>query len=450
MRAWILLALAAALVAGGVLAWPHVEGTPPEIQSPTEVVVGRDGGTLALVLSDAGAGLRSFELRIRHGGGGKTLLEQQFPGDLLGPPGLNARREEIEIPIQADALGIPDGDATLVLSVRDWSWRDAGKGNRSELSIPLRVDTVPPQIAVESGLTYVYRGGSAVAVYDVSEETQRDGVTVGEAFFSGYPLPGSEPSERRRVAFFAVPIDAPATPAVRVVATDLAGNETRARFAARIFERKFSNESIRLSSRFLEDVIPDLATSVGVDPTDRIAAFQEINSEVRARNEARIRELIANRSGERRWSGAFQQLRNSKVTSRFAEHRSYLVEGRKVSTAIHYGFDLASNAAAPITASNAGVILYAGDLGIYGNCVLIDHGLGLVTLYGHLSQIDVAEGEVVEKAQVLGRSGDTGLAGGDHLHYAILLGDTYVDPLEWWDPRWVQSHVEVRLAPSGP
>jgi murein DD-endopeptidase MepM/ murein hydrolase activator NlpD len=448
MRAWILLALLGAAVVGVLLAWPHLEGASPEIESPAEVMVGSDGGTLRLVLSDAGTGLRSFDVRIRHGGGGKTLVEQQFTGGLLAPLSLNTRHEAIEIPIQADALAIPDGAATLVLSVRDWSWRDAGKGNRSELSIPLRVDTVAPQLSVESGLTYVYRGGSAAAVYQVGEETRRDGVMVGETFFRGYPMPGSDPSERRRFALFAIPIDAPASPQVGIIATDLVGNESHAPFPARVFERKFSKDPIRLSTRFLENVIPDLASSLGVDASDRVAAFQQINSEVRARNEEQIREEIAGSGDTRHWAGAFEQLRNSKVTSRFAEHRTYLVEGEEVSQATHYGFDLASNAAAPITASNAGVVLFAGELGIYGNCVLIDHGQGLVTLYGHLSQLDVAPGERVEKSQPLGRSGATGLAGGDHLHFAILVGGTYVDPLEWWDPRWVKTHVEVRLAPS--
>jgi murein DD-endopeptidase MepM/ murein hydrolase activator NlpD len=138
------------------------------------------------------------------------------------------------------------------------------------------------------------------------------------------------------------------------------------------------------------------------------------------------------------------------VTSRFAEHRSYFVGGQQNSEAIHFGYDLASTSAAPITAANAGRVVYAADLGIYGNCVLVDHGLGLATLYGHLSEIAVSAGDEVVKGQTLGLSGATGLAGGDHLHFAILVGGTYVDPLEWWDPTWVQTHIDARLGPSGP
>jgi murein DD-endopeptidase MepM/ murein hydrolase activator NlpD len=91
-------------------------------------------------------------------------------------------------------------------------------------------------------------------------------------------------------------------------------------------------------------------------------------------------------------------------------------------------------------------VIFAGDIGIYGNSVIIDHGMDLFSLYAHLSSIDVSAGDRVEKNDTLGFSGATGLAGGDHLHFAILLGGTYVEPLEWWDPLWVKTHVDAHLA----
>ena len=123
------------------------------------------------------------------------------------------------------------------------------------------------------------------------------------------------------------------------------------------------------------------------------------------------------------------------MTSRFAEHRSYFVDGEKISEAIHYGYDLASTAAAPITAANAGRVVYAGDLGIYGNCVLIDHGLGLATLYGHLSRIDVARGRPGRAGRR--RSGSRARPAWPAATTSTSRsssGDSYVDPLEWWDP----------------
>ena len=168
---------------------------------------------------------------------------------------------------------------------------------------------------------------------------------------------------------------------------------------------------------------------------------------MRQKNEARIRELLNDSAPERLWEGAFLQLPNSQVTSRFAERRSYFVGGEQVSKATHFGYDLASTRAAPILAAAGGRVVYAEELGIYGNCVLLDHGLGLASLYGHLSRLDVEPGERVDRGQPLGLSGATGLAGGDHLHFAILVGESYVDPLEWWDAKWVQSNVEARLSP---
>jgi murein DD-endopeptidase MepM/ murein hydrolase activator NlpD len=134
--------------------------------------------------------------------------------------------------------------------------------------------------------------------------------------------------------------------------------------------------------------------------------------------------------------------------SRFAEQRRYFTEGNEISQATHYGFDLASHAQASIGAANRGRVVFAGDLGIYGNCVLVDHGMGMTSLYAHLTEITVQADQFVERNQSVGTSGATGLAGGDHLHFAILVGGTYVDPLEWWDANWIKSHVDARLQAS--
>ena len=71
------------------------------------------------------------------------------------------------------------------------------------------------------------------------------------------------------------------------------------------------------------------------------------------------------------------------------------------------------------------------------------------SLYAHLSSIDVAPGATVTKGQVLGRSGMTGLAGGDHLHFTMLVGGHPVNPVDWWDPKWMQDRVFRKLAEAG-
>ena len=305
------------------------------------------------------------------------------------------------------------------------------------------MDTTPPRVSVESGLTYVRRGGAGAVVYR-TDDADQSGVSVADEFFPGHPLPDGD----RRVAIFAIPRDAPKGAPIRVVATDSVGNRAESQWAVRLQERTFDEVPIRLSQGFLDGKVASLAAELGVDASDLVGAFQVINRDERARNEARIREIVSTTSAKPLFEGAFSQMRNSAVTSRFAEHRTYLVDGVPVSEAIHYGYDLASTAGAPIEASNAGVVLFAGPLGIYGNCVILDHGLGVASLYAHLSSIDVSLDQHVQREERLGRSGATGLAGGDHLHFAMLVNGSYVDPVEWWDDKWVREHVANALLAS--
>jgi len=305
------------------------------------------------------------------------------------------------------------------------------------------VDTRPPSLAVEQGSRYLRVGGAGVVVYRVGEDAVRDGVEVGDRFFRAHPHPAAP--DRRRVAFFGIPHDAPADVGIRVVAEDAAGNDATGTWPADLRERRLRDDEIRLPQRFLDTKVVELAQQRGIDPADRVAAFQRINEQGRAEDEARVREATQESVAQKLWDGAFEQLAGSQVTSHFAERRTYLVDGEEVSRATHFGYDLATTAQGPVTASNAGRVTFAGDLGIYGGCVLIDHGFDLFTLYGHLSRIDVEPGERVDKGQVIGLSGATGLAGGDHLHFAVLLGGVYVDPGEWWDPRWIEQKVEAVL-----
>jgi murein DD-endopeptidase MepM/ murein hydrolase activator NlpD len=434
----LLAVLAGALCSAG---WLRCEGEQPKLNGPERLFVGRGKVTVAVEARDESSGIRSLELRVVQGDVKQRIAELVRPGN-LGLGGARGAVERIEAVIDADELGLREGDAMFIAKATDWSWRSWLAGNSEWLEIPLTIDLTRPRISVETGQTYVQRGGAGAVVYGVREKTQRDGVQVGDAFFPGHPFPGDP---KRRIALFAIPRDVASNPRIAVVAMDLAGNEASASWPVALAERVFNDVRIELGSSFLQVKVRDLAEAVGVKEADPLAAFRKINSEIRAQNEKKIRELVAQSSDEPLFEGEFRQMRNSAVTSGFAERRSYYVEGAKVSEAIHYGYDLASTAGAPIEASNRGRVLFAGELGIYGNCVLLDHGLGLVSLYAHLSQISVAEGDLVEKSQQLGRSGATGLAGGDHLHYAMLVGDAYVDPTEWWDAKWVEEKVMSRL-----
>jgi murein DD-endopeptidase MepM/ murein hydrolase activator NlpD len=456
-RAWGVILLILLLAVAGGASWLRCEGAAPTIEGPETLLIGRDGVSLALRVSDPDSGVREIEIRLRHEKGEQVLFEKAYAGNPFIGGIAKPDADPIEIAIDPEPLGMGDGEAILEVNATDWSWAELFSGNRRVLEIPIRVDLEPPRLWVESGLTYVHRGGAAAVVYSIDEPTSRDGVEVGDTFFSGYPFPAQEPGQaqeasagRRRFAIFAVPRDAPADVAIRAVGVDEAGNRTAVSWLTRLQEREFPDVRINLGRMFLSSKVPELSSMLGVEEDDPISTFQRINSETRAANELRIREIVAAGAPERHWHGAFQQLRNSAVTSLFAEHRSYFAGGEKVSEAIHYGYDLASIAGAPITAANAGRVIFADALGIYGNSVVLDHGLGVSSLYAHLSRIDVREGDLLEKDQQLGLSGASGLAGGDHLHFAVLVSGTYVDPKEWWDPKWVHEHIEARLTAQAP
>ena len=440
-RAWLGLLIAILVAGAGAAGWLRCEGRPPELRGPERLFVGRGESPVVVEATDAASGIRTLELRIAQGDNKKTLAASPRPGSLV-TGGARGAPERIEASLSAEALGLREGEAYLVAEARDWSWRGMLAGNVGTLEIPVTVDLTRPRVGIETGQTYVERGGAGAVAYRVAEPLARDGVQVGDAFFPSRPFPGDP---KRRIALFAIPRDVAPSPRIVVLAVDLAGNEAAASWPVNLTERVFDDVKIELSSAFLEVKVRGLAEDVGVKEGDPLLAFQKINKETRAANEQRIREIVAKSGDEPLFDGAFVQMKNSAVTSRFAERRSYFHAGQKVSEAIHFGYDLASTAGAPIEAANRGRVLFAGELGIYGNCVILDHGLGLTSLYGHLAQIDVKEGDLVEKHAPLGRSGDTGLAGGDHLHFAMLVGNAYVDPTEWWDAKWVQEKVMSRL-----
>jgi murein DD-endopeptidase MepM/ murein hydrolase activator NlpD len=400
---------------------------------------------VALDITDAGSGLSEIRVSVQQAGNDAIALERVFPGNWRAGGAAPRLPERVEVEIDPKALGLVHGEATLTVTARDWSWRNSFRGNETQWQIPIGIDFKKPRIRVASGLTYVSRGGSGAVVYTIGEPTIRDGVNVDSVFYRGYPAPGDPESSDRRFALFAVPADASKEPRIEVIAEDRAGNVGRSKWPVVLKERVLPRANVTLPSRFLETKVRQLADAEGIPQDDLNVAFHRINTELRASNEARIAAIVSDSSETKLWGGAFTQLRNSKVTSRFAEHRSYFVNGERVSEATHYGYDLASTAGAPIHASNTGQVVFAGELGIYGDCVIIDHGLGLFSLYAHLSSLGVSVGDRVEQSGELGRSGETGLAGGDHLHFAVIVGGTYVEPLEWWDPVWVRTHVEARL-----
>jgi murein DD-endopeptidase MepM/ murein hydrolase activator NlpD len=237
-----------------------------------------------------------------------------------------------------------------------------------------------------------------------------------------------------------------------VFARDVAGNQVVVPLDYRVFPKQYKKSRIEIDDRFLQRVVPAIAAASPAEkiPTDDLlAGFLKINRELRQKNNQYIRDLGRKSAPELMFMDAFQQLGNSAVQAQFADARTYIYKGKEIDQQVHLGFDLAVTANVPVAAAQRGVVVHAADLGIYGNCVVLDHGLGVQSLYGHLSSIGVKVGDKVEKGQEIGRSGQTGLAGGDHLHFTTLVGGEQVTPVDWWSTQWMQDRVLRKIASAG-
>ena len=315
----------------------------------------------------------------------------------------------------------------------------------------LEVRLTPPQLAVLSQFHYINHGGSEMVVYRVTPPDAESGVRVGDREYRGFPAGGTDPA--LRLAFFALLWDQDLKTPITVFARDAVGNEGSGSFDFRVFPKQFRSSTISLDDRFLARVVPPIlqnSTELKVDdPSNFLASYLAINRELRRMNNETITGLALETAPEILWQGEFKQLINTAVEAGFADQRTYVYNGNDVDHQVHLGFDLASTAAAPVQAANRGRVLHAGWLGIYGNCVILDHGMGLQSLYAHLSSISVSAGQVVESEAELGRSGSTGLAGGDHLHFTMLLGGNAITPIDWWSAQWVQDRVLRKLTDAG-
>ena len=345
---------------------------------------------------------------------------------------------------------IPDlkeGPATLDIIATNNSWGRFFHGGRSELQLTLPVRFHPPTIQVLTSQVYVHQGGCDLVLFKVSRGTAESGIRVGNYFFPGWPVNKSLPDTR--VCLFSYPYNVdPKTPA-QLVARDEVGNEATAGFNYKVFPQKFRDGKINLSDSFMQRVVPAIM-SHDPDLKDQgslLKNYVMINQQLRMIESQLLVAYAQKTAPHFLWTQAFLRFANSQVEAHFADYRTYLYNGQVVDHETHLGYDLASTAHSQVPAANDGVVVFAQYFGIYGNAVLIDHGCGLQTLYGHLSSFAVKAGDHVRRGQTIGISGETGLAGGDHLHFSVLVDGVFVDPIEWWDPHWIHDRITAKLEP---
>lgn len=445
VRHWLiaLLSLIVILPAAGVL-MTRFEGERPgaELDLPSPYVgVSRE---LGVTVSDRKSGLRKIRIDVLQKGRETVLVEESFPSKgFLGQGEVHAHR--LTVSIDPKKSGIGDGPAVLRVAVRDHSWRGGGKGNLALVEKEIVIDTRAPEITVLTRAHNVSQGGTGLIVYRLSEPCRSSGVRVGDAVFPGYT--GHFKDGSVALAFFALRHDqGPGTP-LSVTATDEAGNTARAGFPHYIRKKAFREDTITVTDRFLEWKLPEFGATLSATGTaSRSEQFLQVNRNLRAANYNRLRELARATENRLLWDGAFLRLPGSARQAGFGDHRTYFYKGRAIDRQTHLGIDLASVAASAVPAANSGVVAFSRSLGIYGKTVVIDHGFGLFSMYAHLSRLAVKEKETVARGDIIGNTGTTGLAGGDHLHFSIFVDHVFVNPVEWWDRAWIHNNVDTKLA----
>ncbi|MYL81970.1 peptidoglycan DD-metalloendopeptidase family protein [Desulfovibrio aerotolerans] len=403
----------------------------PEIALVPDSEMASPKREFTLTLGDVGSGLKSAKVVVSQDAKQITLLDKTFATPV---------RDAVET-FTLEPAGLHDGPFTLAVTATDRSIANFGAGNTASLTRQITLDTTPPRVDVLSMAHIVRQGGVGAVSFSVNENTESAGVVVGDEFY-----PASKLDNGKYFGLYVFPYNMdPKNFVPKVKVTDKAGNVGMASFRYQAIPRKFRDDKLNISDAFLDSKMPQYYNII-TDTRDNLQIYLRVNNDIRRQNSVFLKELAQKSAPTMLWDKkAFLRLPNAAPRAGFGDHRTYYYQNREIDQQTHMGVDLASLEGAPVPAANTGKVVFAGFLGIYGETVIIDHGLGLQTLYSHLRQIDVKVGQDIKKGEILGKTGVSGLAAGDHLHFGVLVFGQETSPIEWWDQHWIDDNILSKL-----
>lgn len=330
----------------------------------------------------------------------------------------------------------------LSTEVVDKSWWKFLSGNSATKSSKILVDTKRPDIYVVANSYKVTQGGAGAVIFkatddnlkDIYVETNYGKIFKVAPFYKGgyYISLIAWPSNEKNFS-------------ASVFASDLAGNEAKSKIKYYIQDKAYKTSTIKLNDDFLNGAITDLADDLAYQETKDLSSldkFKFINEVLRSKSASVINDATSSINSDKPFKiKAFSPLKNGAAVASFGDHRIYEYKKAKVSESYHLGLDLASVAEADIVISNAGKVVFAGESGLYGNLVIVDHGLGIYSLYAHCSAILVNAGDEVLIGDIIGKTGKTGFAFGDHLHFGVAVQGVEVWLSEWMDSKWIKENI---------
>jgi murein DD-endopeptidase MepM/ murein hydrolase activator NlpD len=423
---------------GGYFVIPRFEWHKPQIKlTPDTDTIGL--APLEISVVERGTGLKSFTAVLNSGGSEYALASEEYDQPLM--------QKKFTVALSAKLAGLKEGPAVLRVTARDRSLWGFFRGNETIVQKNVAIDITPPTLELMADDRYVNFGGVGMVVYKPSSDTVKTGVKIGNYFFPGYKNQIKAHPDHY-IAFFAHPYNVAANEKASLVAADKAGNTREMRLVYELKNVKYKKSTLAISDDFIQAKVAPLLHDVGARQGNLKDIFIKVNKDLRKENEDKIKSITEKSTPSILWQGAFSQLSNSKVEANFADARTYTYKDEAIDNAYHLGYDLSVTKNSPAEAANSGVVAFVGDLGIYGNTVIVDHGLGLFTLYSHLSSVDTKVGEQIKQKQIIGKTGETGLAAGDHLHFGVYLHGVPILPVEWWDQKWINDNIQPKLEGS--
>jgi len=424
------------IAAGAVVGFILFETEKPQLLVDKEIKFLGGPVEIPFKAIDQKSGIKQVVITLEQDGGIFQLFHKSFPRQAwLSKAGPGEAKETISL--DAKRAGAKEGKAELVITINDFSLNGMLKGNATVARFPVSIDTKPPRVTIEHTQRYIMPGGSGIVVYGLSERSEHHGVMLDSTLFQGYPLHGSD---KRYIAYIGLPWNSSKPENTRVIAVDQAGNEGKAVFSMNFKKPKDKKDRINISDGFLKKKLPEFQEHYPKIKGSNIDKYLIVNRKVRISNAEQIAEICSNTVSEQLWQDRFIRMPGAGKAG-FADQRTYYYKNEPIDHQTHLGMDIASTARVAIKAANNGKVIFAEYLGIYGNTVILDHGQGLSSLYSHLSSIDTKPGNMVNKDEVIGKSGTTGMAGGDHLHFSMLVHGIFVTPIEWWDQHWIDVNI---------
>ena len=381
---------------------------------------------LELVIKDDNAGIKNISIFINQEG------EDKYK-EVIEIPQRGIKKKELKILIDADKYNLKKGEADLIVSVSDYGLFE----NKKPRLFKFIIDPEPPKIERLYSQMYIMNGGSAFAFFKVSKDTTDVYIQMENLKFKC--LSGVFNDKTIYTCVFPYPYYWNRKKDIYVYAKDKAGNITTQKIPYRFKVKRYRKSVINVSERLINK-----ARTLVSDKhfSDEIEMFKYVNVKLREENEKKIHSITKNIVIIKpQFKGKFAVMKKAAVLGGFADYRKYKYKGKIIegADAYHKGLDMASIKNAEVPAAEDGIVVFTGFLGIYGNTIIIEHGLGVFTLYSHLLDFKVKKGEKVKKDQIIAHTDTTGLALGDHLHFGVLIQGLEVHPIEWLDKKWLKT-----------